>query len=91
MVAILADFILSLVEVEVAVIYCTRADGYKFSVRSERVDVDAGKIIRRALDGLGESGGHATMAGGLIPTEKLPLLGNYPDDFLRERFLHTEG
>ena len=87
MVAILSDFILSLIEVEVAVIYCARKDGLKFSVRSERDDVDAGELTRRALDGLGDGGGHATMAGGLIPAENLPLLGNYPDDFLRERFL----
>ena len=91
MVAMLSDFILSLVEVEVAVIYCTRADGYKFSVRSERADVDAGALTRRALEGLGDGGGHAAMAGGLIPTENVPLLGNYPDDFLRERFLRVQG
>ena len=91
MVAMLSDFILSLVEVEVAVIYCTRADGYKFSVRSERADVDAGALTRRALEGLGDGGGHASMAGGLIPTENVPLLGNYPDDFLRERFLRVQG
>ncbi len=89
MVAILSDFILSLVEVEVAVIYCVRKDGLKLSVRSERDDVDAGELTRRALDGIGNGGGHATMAGGLIPTASLPLLGNYPDDFLRERFLNA--
>ncbi len=88
MVAILSDFMLSLVEVEVAVIYCEREDGYKFSVRSEREDVDAGALTRRALDGVGDGGGHATMAGGLIPTENIALLGNYPDDFIRERFLN---
>ena len=87
MVAILSDFILSLVEVEVAVIYCAREDGLKFSVRSERDDVDAGELTRRALEGFGSGGGHATMAGGLIPVENLRLLGNYPDDFLRERFM----
>ena len=88
MIAILSDFILSLVEVEVAVIYCARSDGLKFSVRSERDDVDAGELTRRALDGFGSGGGHASMAGGLIPAENVPLLGNFPDDFLRERFLN---
>ena len=87
MVAILSDFILSLVEVQVSIIYCARKDGLKFSVRSERDDVDAGELIRRALEGVGNGGGHATMAGGLIPAANLPMLGNYPDDFLRERFL----
>lgn len=87
MIAILADFILSLVEVEVAIIYCEREDGFKFSVRSEREDVDAGSLTRTALAGLGDGGGHAAMAGGLIPRENLAALGNYPDDTIRSRFL----
>lgn len=88
MIAILSDFILSLVEVEVAVIYCAREDGLKFSVRSEREDIDAGELAHRALEGLGEGGGHAEMAGGLIPAANLGLLGNRPDDLICERFLN---
>lgn len=91
MIAILSDFILSLVEVEVAIIYCSREDGFKFSVRSEREDVDAGELTRAALEGLGDGGGHATMAGGLIPASKAPLLGRYPDELIRERFLKAAG
>lgn len=87
MIAILSDFILSLVEVQVSIIYCVRKDGLKLSVRSETDEVDAGELVHRALEGIGNGGGHATMAGGLIPAENLPLLGNFPDDFLRERFL----
>lgn len=89
MIAILSDFILSLVEVQVAVIYCLREDGYKFSVRSERGDVDAGELTRAALTGLGDGGGHATMAGGLIPTANVPKLGAYPDDYIRDRFFEA--
>ena len=59
MIAIVADFILSLIEVEVAVIYCERPDGLKFSVRSERDDVNAGELIAKALAGVGGGGGHA--------------------------------
>ena len=59
MVAIVAAFILSLVEVEVSVIYCERHDGLKFSVRSERSEVDAGVLVAKALEGLGDGGGHA--------------------------------
>ncbi len=87
MIAILSDFILSLVEVEVAVIYCVREDGLKFSVRSERDDVDAGELTRRALRGVGDGGGHPTMAGGMIPAAKLPLLGADPDQSIHRRFL----
>ena len=88
MIAMLSDFILSLVEVEVAVIYCVREDGLKLSVRSERDDVDAGALTRRALEGIGDGGGHPTMAGGLIPSENIPLLGRYPNHTIRERFLN---
>ena len=87
MIAILSDFVLSLVEVEVAVIYCVRENGLKLSVRSERDNVDAGSLTRLALEGLGDGGGHAEMAGGLIPVRNLPLLGSYPDTVLQERFL----
>ncbi len=87
MIAVLSDFILSLVEVQVSVIYCLRKDGMKFSVRSEREDIDAGELVRHALEGIGNGGGHPTMAGGLIPAANLPLMGNFPDDFLRDRFL----
>ena len=89
MIAILSDFILSLIEVEVAVIYCRRENGVKLSVRSERDDVDAGTLVHLALEGIGDGGGHAAMAGGLIPVHNLPLLGNYPDDFIQEQFLRT--
>jgi len=91
MIAILSDFILSLIEVEVAVVYCQRENGLKFSVRSERDDVHAGTLTHQALAGLGDGGGHATMAGGLIPVENLSRLGAYPDDFLRDRFLEIMG
>ena len=87
MIAILSDFILSLIEVEVAVVYCQREDGLKFSVRSEREDVDAGVLVAEALKGLGNGGGHAAMAGGLIPRENQPLLGNFPDGTIQDRFL----
>ena len=86
MVSIVADFILSLVEVEVAVIYCEREDGLKFSVRSERNDVDAGKVIAKALEGLGNGGGHAAMAGGRIPASALHQLGDYRNNIIVERF-----
>ncbi len=87
MIAILADFVLSLLEVEVAIIYCERENGLKFSVRSERSDFHAGNVIRAALGGIGDGGGHASMAGGFIPKDKFDQLGTYPDDFIRDRFM----
>ena len=88
MVAVISDFLLSLVEVDVAVVYSVRKDGWKFSVRSEVNEVDAGKLIAAALEGIGSGGGHAFMAGGIIRTDDLPKLGEYPEDRVRELFLN---
>lgn len=87
MIAILSDFILSLVEVEVAIVYCERPDGIKVSVRSERTDIDAGAIAKEALDGIGNGGGHASMAGGFIPNEGKIKLGNFYENELENRFI----
>lgn len=86
-IAIVADFILSLEEVDVAILYAKRPDGYKFSVRSETANVDAGKLIAGAIGDIGSGGGHSFMAGGFIPAESIASLGNFPDNALRERFL----
>ena len=91
MVTIVADFRLSLVEVEVAVIYCVRPDGMKFSVRSERSEVNAGELIAKALEGVGVGGGHATMAGGIIPAAGMEKLGEYPHNAIAERFIRALG
>ncbi|MCR5500678.1 MAG: hypothetical protein K6F31_09805 [Acetatifactor sp.] len=49
MIATLADFILSLDEVEVVVVISVRKDGLKFSVRSEIQQVHAGYLIVEIL------------------------------------------
>jgi hypothetical protein len=36
------------------------------SVRSERDDWNASRVVQAALDGIGFGGGHADMAGGII-------------------------
>ena len=86
-IAVVADFILGLDEVDVAVVYAYRDDGIKFSVRSETVSVDAGKTIAGALADIGSGGGHSFMAGGFIPKEHIQKLGDYPDNEIRDRFL----
>lgn len=87
LVAILSDFILALQEVDVAVVFSHREDGIKLSVRSEDPAVHAGELVRDGLKGYGSGGGHAEMAGGLIPKENESLLGAHPKDAIRERFL----
>lgn len=87
MIGILSDFILSLVEVETAVVFSFREDGIKLSVRSEDENIHAGNLIHRALLGIGNGGGHADMAGGLIRKEQEEQLGRYPKDAVRNLFL----
>ena len=89
-IAVICDFILSLDEVEVAVVYARRESGIKFSVRSENPDEDAGKLVAAALAGLGSGGGHSFMAGGMIFEENIEKLGPYPDQAIRELFLENE-
>ena len=89
LIAIIADFILALQEVEVAIVFSYRKDGIKFSVRSEDPAIHAGRLVRNALHGYGDGGGHATMAGGMIRADKKSLLGRYPQDTIRGIFLQT--
>ncbi len=63
----ISDFLLTLAEVDFTLVYSYRVGGLKFSVRSESKAVDAGKIIKEALLGIGDGGGHATMAAGFLP------------------------
>lgn len=87
LIASLSDFILSLQEVDVAIIYSKRKEGYKFSVRSMVKNVDAGKLTNLTLSGIGNGGGHASMAGGCIPKDNIKLLGAFPDEYIVESFL----
>lgn len=89
LIAILSDFILALIEVDVAVVFSFREDGVKLSVRSEDPDIHAGNLLYVALKDIGSGGGHASMGGGLIPKEHVAELGRYPEDFIRNLFLDT--
>lgn len=89
LVAIISDFILSLDVVDVSVVYSINSDGIKFSVRSERSDVDAGKLIFNALNGIGTGGGHAVMAGGFISQEQVHKMGGHFDIEIKELFMNA--
>ena len=88
-IAIVSDFILSLEDVDVSVIYASRKDGIKFSVRSETPVVDAGKLAAAALGGIGSGGGHSYMAGGIIFRQNVESLGLDPDTAIRELFFNV--
>ncbi len=66
-IADISDFMLALKEVAFSVVYSSKDGGIKLSVRSKRMSLDAGKIIGKALEGIGNGGGHASMAGGFVP------------------------
>lgn len=87
LIAILSDFILTLIEVEVAVVFSFREDGVKISVRSEDLNVHAGNLLHEALKDIGSGGGHASMGGGFIQKDSLEKLGRYPKDSIRSLFL----
>ena len=89
LIAIVADFIMELEEVEVAIIYAKREDGIKFSVRSENPGIHAGHLVEKALAKWGTGGGHACMAGGMIRKNQEAMLGKYPDVVIREAFLEA--
>lgn len=91
LIAMVSDFILSLDAVEVSVIYADRDGGYKFSVRSEDEVINSGKLISRALKGVGFGGGHPTMAGGVITKDLVKGLGEDHDFEIRKRFMDAES
>ncbi len=89
LVATISDFILSLNVVDIAVVYALRQDGIKFSVRSEIAKVNAGALVAKALNDIGNGGGHASMAGGFISIEKAHKFGDQIDYEIRRLFLDT--
>ena len=84
-IANISDFMLALKEVSFSVVYARREGGVQLSVRSEKPSLDAGKIVSKALAGLGSGGGHAEMAGGFEKEEVILL------DEIKERFVAVIG
>lgn len=66
LISILADFFLRLREIQVSVIVEAGGPRYHVSVRSRTPDISAATVVRLALAGIGEGGGHDHMAGGII-------------------------
>ncbi len=68
---IIADFILSLQEIEFVMICADNKENIKFSLRSENLKWDCSKIVKQVLKDIGFGGGHAEMAGGVIIDKRL--------------------
>ena len=86
LIASVSNFILELDAVKLAVVYADRNGGLKFSVRSEVSSINAGQLVNLALRGVGNGGGHATMAGGLLYRERISELGSDMDTAIHKRF-----
>ena len=89
LIAMVADFILKLEEVTIAIIYAERKGGLKFSVRSEEPKVHAGNLIMEALCERGAGGGHLAMAGGFVPATKRELITRPLEEYIRELFIEA--
>jgi nanoRNase/pAp phosphatase (c-di-AMP/oligoRNAs hydrolase) len=70
-VATISDFILNLDVVNFVVVYSHKGKGFKFSVRSELDELNAGQIVAEALKDCGSGGGHKSMAGGYADETKI--------------------
>ena len=89
LIASVSDFMLALVEVSFSVVYSWKKEGIKLSVRSETPQLDAGKIINAALRGLGNGGGHASMAGGFVPFSGTEREADLMFRKIQERFIEV--
>lgn len=74
--AIIADFLLRYEEVDWAVVTASHGDGNGgrperliVSARAGKLDLSAGEAVRKAMNGIGEGGGHRTKAGGVVRLE----------------------
>ncbi len=63
---ILANFVLSIEEIDFVVLCAKNETGIAFSLRSENSALNAADIIRSLVEGIGFGGGHPDMAGGVI-------------------------
>lgn len=89
LIATISDFILKLKEIKVAIVYSYRENGIKLSIRSETAEVHAGDLASSVLKKYGNGGGHAGMAGGFIPKEKVKQMGDYADEVIMELFYNV--
>lgn len=64
----IADELITMADVDFAVVYSNCFNGYSFSVRSQDPLKDAGRIVNKIFTELhGEGGGHVNSAGGVLP------------------------
>ncbi|MCX7922635.1 MAG: DHH family phosphoesterase [Clostridia bacterium] len=83
------DFILSVAEIETAISFSQRDNGLRISIRNESDVLDAGRIINKALEGIGTGGGHKSMAGGLVPYHVSNSTNGQPCTTIEDRLVEA--
>jgi nanoRNase/pAp phosphatase (c-di-AMP/oligoRNAs hydrolase) len=71
------DILLSVQDVDIVVAYAIRKNGLKYSIRSIDSRISAADLVRHLVGTCGIGGGHATMAGGFIPSDRFPENRSY--------------
>lgn len=87
LIAMISDFILSLNEVNCSIVYADRDLGYKLSVRSVDDRIHAGKLTSEALKTIGDGGGHAAMAGGVVYFDQIKEIKEPIEHLIEDKFL----
>lgn len=63
---VIGDLALQVDSIDVCIVYCEVAGGYKISVRSCLLEVAANELAAYITEGIGNGGGHLDKAGGFI-------------------------
>ena len=83
----ISDFILTLREIDLVFAHSYRDNGVKYTVRSNRSDLDASEVVRQALENFGDGGGHNAMAAGFVPNVPNPNTAVTLSNIAEERVL----
>lgn len=90
LIATIADFMLEIVDVKVALMYSIKENGVKVSVRGTKSSgCNVGRAIIETLRGIGTGGGHSEMAGGFVPFESTNKDENDIVIIIKQRFTDT--
>jgi nanoRNase/pAp phosphatase (c-di-AMP/oligoRNAs hydrolase) len=90
-----AERLLDLEDVTVTFVYGYTDDVIYGSARARGADLDAGELLRDALDPAGSAGGHAAMAGAQVPlgilseVSESESLADVVEAFVAERFFEA--
>lgn len=69
--AVICDFFIQLREITLVIGYYPKKTKISISVRSEKREYNASKIVSRITENIGAGGGHTTMAAGLVDLRRV--------------------